>query len=68
MTDLLDAQALFAAHAFANALPIPDVVDTAKRSNFTIQVREFDQFLGLGEHIVFRFELILMLPRLPVIG
>lgn len=47
MTDLLDVQALFDAHAFANALPIPDVIDTAKRSNITIQVREFDQFLGL---------------------
>ena len=31
MTDLLDAQQLFDEHAFENALPIPDVIDTAKR-------------------------------------
>jgi len=47
MVDLLDAQELFEEHAFENALPIPDVIDTATRSNITIQVREFDQFLGL---------------------
>ena len=47
MPDLLDAGELFREHAFENALPIPDVIDTAKRSNITIQVREFDQFLGL---------------------
>ena len=47
MPDLLDAGELFREHAFENALPIPDVIDTARRSNITIQVREFDQFLGL---------------------
>ena len=47
MPDLLDAAALFQQHAFENALPIPDVIDTARRSNLTIQVRQFDQFLGL---------------------
>lgn len=47
MPELLDAQALFARHAFTNELPIPDVIDTARRSNITLQVREFEQFLGL---------------------
>ena len=47
MVSLLDAQSLFENHAFENELPIPDAIDTAKRSNITIQVREFDQFLGL---------------------
>ena len=47
MPDLLDAAVLFQEHAFENALPIPDVIDTAHRSNITIQVRQFDQFLGL---------------------
>ena len=47
MPDLLDASELFAAHAFTNALPVPDVIDTARRFNVTIQVREFEQFLGL---------------------
>ena len=47
MPDLLDAAALFEEHAFENALPIPDVIDTARHSNITIQVRQFDQFLGL---------------------
>ena len=45
--ELLDAELLFAGHAFQNALPMPDVIDTANRSNITIQVREFEQFLGL---------------------
>ena len=36
-----------AANAFENSLPIPDVIDASRRSNITIQVREFDQFLGL---------------------
>lgn len=47
MPDLLDAAMLFEEHAFENALPIPDVIDTARRSSITIQVREFEQFLGL---------------------
>jgi len=47
MPDLLDAAALFQDHAFQNALPIPDVIDTARRSSITIQVRQFEQFLGL---------------------
>ena len=47
MPELLDANALFEEHAFENSLPIPDVIDTSRRSNITIQVREFDQFLGL---------------------
>jgi len=47
MPDLLDAAAVFEQHAFENALPFPDVIDTARRSNLTIQVREFNQFLGL---------------------
>ena len=47
MPDLLDAQDLFDQYAFENMLPIPDVIDTAKRSNITIHIREFDQFLGL---------------------
>jgi spore coat protein A len=45
--DLLDAQELYDQYAFENTLPIPDVIDTAKRWNITIQIREFDQFLGL---------------------
>ena len=47
MPDLLDADQLFEEHAFENDLPIPDVIDTARRSSITIQVREFEQFLGL---------------------
>ena len=47
MPDLLDATVLFQEHAFENALPTPDVIDTARRTNITIQVRQFDQFLGL---------------------
>jgi spore coat protein A, manganese oxidase len=47
MPDLLDAAALFQEHAFENALPLPDVIDTARRSSITIQVRQFEQFLGL---------------------
>ena len=47
MPDLLDAATLFQEHAFENALPIPDVIDTARRSSITIQVRQFEQFLGL---------------------
>ena len=47
MPDLLDADQLFEEHAFKNDLPIPDVIDTARRSSITIQVREFEQFLGL---------------------
>ena len=47
MPDLLDAALLFEEHGFENALPIPDVIDTARRSSITIQVRQFDQFLGL---------------------
>lgn len=47
MPELLDATVLFQEHAFENALPIPDVIDTARRSSITIQVREFEQFLGL---------------------
>jgi spore coat protein A len=47
MPDLLDAQLLFAEHAFESPLPIPSVIDTARRPNITIQVREFEQFLGL---------------------
>lgn len=47
MPELLDGSQLFADYAFTNDLPIPDVIDTAKRSNITIQVREFEQFLGL---------------------
>ena len=47
MPELLDASQLFAEYAFTNSLPIPDVIDTARRSNITIQVRDFEQFLGL---------------------
>ena len=47
MPELLDAAALFQEHAFDNALPIPDVIDTARRSSITLQVRQFEQFLGL---------------------
>lgn len=47
MVDLLDGQSLFREHAFQNALPIPDIIDTAHRSSITVQVREFQQFLGL---------------------
>lgn len=47
MPDLLDANALFDEHAFENELPIPDAIDTAHRSSLTIQVRQFEQFLGL---------------------
>ncbi len=47
MPELLDANALFEEHAFENSLPILDVIDTSGRSNISIQVREFDQFLGL---------------------
>lgn len=47
MPELLDGSKLFALHAFTDALPIPDVIDTERRSSITIQIREFDQFLGL---------------------
>ena len=47
MPDLLDASGLFDQHAFENNLPIPDAIDTAHRTSLTIQVRQFEQFLGL---------------------
>jgi len=47
MPELLDASELFLEHAFENDLPIPDAIDTSVRKSLTIQVREFDQFLGL---------------------
>ncbi len=44
---LLDAQALYDNHAFQNALPVPDVIDATRRKTVTLQVQEFNQFLGL---------------------
>ncbi|MDB5570997.1 MAG: multicopper oxidase type 2 [Hyphomicrobiales bacterium] len=44
---LLEADALYAEHAFQNALPTPRTIDTAKRSHVTLQVQEISQFLGL---------------------
>jgi spore coat protein A, manganese oxidase len=44
---LLDSEALFAEHAFENALPIPEVIDATNGRNITLQVRQISQFLGL---------------------
>jgi spore coat protein A, manganese oxidase len=47
MPALLNAEALYDQFSFENALPIPDVIDTSKRKHITLQVQQFDQFLGL---------------------
>ena len=41
------AETQFSLHAYENSLPIPEVIDTAKRDHITLQVRQTSQFLGL---------------------
>ena len=41
------AKTQFSSHAYENSLPIPEVIDTAKRDHIVLQVRQVDQFLGL---------------------
>ena len=41
------AETQFSLHAYQNSLPIPEVIDTAKRDHITLQVRQTSQFLGL---------------------
>jgi spore coat protein A len=45
--DLIDAPGLYQQHAFQNALPVPDLIDTRHRHLLTLQVRQTEQFLGL---------------------
>ena len=47
MPILLDGTDQFQHNAFKNNLPIPDVIDTSKHKTVTLQVQQFEQFLGL---------------------
>lgn len=47
MPVLLDGFDQFEDNAFKNDLPIPEVIDTSKHKTVTLQVQQFEQFLGL---------------------